>query len=673
MAITITDNSFYYTRRTGDFPSSWAAMTPWCISASKTYGKEFVIPTTYEHTGRVYAAKVKNTAMSPFGAFWIGNGATIFPYGMNTESTSKATAISSPFIVCVTYDSFRNINVPSGVTQWRELGINPDITGNPYGFTNRLIDPDIMGGYIYITGLYVFDNSNDGNVSTSNPRTLLSNYDIFTPVNISKYSFYKNGEKTSDRDGTLTYLISMFRQLTPYYTSTAHTDTTFPAQFNPTDCIMRALGAGTSPRIVAAGINTDLNSLVRVTLYPNKDALIKDIYAWGIPFTTDYNAARTNNVDDFPDNVTPGVPSNPSGGGDGDGDNFSDDIPFPPKPFSPSSLGGYLSLIQSPAELETLTGVLWKPVIKDLSDALKVYFNTDNLTNSVLSIMFFPLDLGAMPLDQIHSDTIRIAWSTDDISADIMGNKVSHAIDAGAYTVKEYYGSFLDYAPYTTADIWLPYIGYKPLDIDAVMGKTLSVKYFVDFIDGLATAVIFADGQPINTYTGQLGIDLAVTGRDNAAKLRQTVDAVMTAATGINKSVSGVMSGAAQATAGNVGGALGAASGVGGNLAGGVASLAQAGFQQASTVIYGTAGGENWLSMPQRCHIKFTRTVAASPASYIDEMGYPTTYTAPTKNFTGFLKCASVFGDFDGVPADEADEIVAALSNGVHIKGGAFE
>ena len=125
------------------------------------------------------------------------------------------------------------------------------------------------------------------------------------------------------------------------------------------------------------------------------------------------------------------------------------------------------------------------------------------------------------------------------------------------------------------------------------MSKTISVKYYVDFIDGLATAVIFADGQPINTYTGQLGIDLAVTGRDNAAKLRQTVDAVMTAATGVNKSVSGIMTGAAQAAAGNVGGTLGAVSGVGGNIAGGVAALAQTALQQPSTVIYGTAGGEN--------------------------------------------------------------------------------
>ena len=205
------------------------------------------------------------------------------------------------------------------------------------------------------------------------------------------------------------------------------------------------------------------------------------------------------------------------------------------------------------------------------------------------------------------------------------------------------------------------------------MGKTIRVKYFVDFVDGLATAVIFADDNPINNYTGQLGIDLAVTGRDNAAKIRQSIDAVMTSVTGVNKAVGGVMQGAAQAYAGNVGGAVGSVSGIPQAAAGVGAAAMQTAFQQPSTVIYGTAGGENWLSMPQKCHLKITRTVAASPASYIDEMGYPTTYTNTVSKFTGYLKCAAVFGDFTGIPADDADEIQALLSSGIHISGGAFE
>ena len=77
--------------------------------------------------------------------------------------------------------------------------------------------------------------------------------------------------------------------------------------------------------------------------------------------------------------------------------------------------------------------------------------------------------------------------------------------------------------------------------------------------------------------------------------------------------------------------------------------------------------------MPQKCHLKFTRAVAASPASYIDEMGYPTTYTDTVAKFTGYLKCVSVFGDFTGIPAEDADEIQALLQGGVHISEGAFE
>ncbi len=673
MAISL-NGGYYYKRRNGDFPAAWAAMTPYAISQSASRAIAVAVPSVYKFSGEVYAGKLRNTFVPTTFARLVNSGSLISCYGAVTDNVqTTTTAHNSPFIICVTYDTFANMP-KTDIATWRELGVNGSSSGDMYGYTNRVIIPDAMSNYIYITGLYVLDNSADGNYSPTTPRTVLSGYDIFTPVTVTQFTNYSRGASTGNISGGV-YLIPLSAYMMPYYSGTqSYLNFSGGVGFNVMSPTMQSLGNPISKMVQIVGLASNgLTTKCRATLYPTVGDLQKDLYAWGVPFTFDLDAAYYNNVEDLPDNIEQGQPANPSGGGDGDGDNFSDPIDFPAAPYSPASLGGYLTLVQSPAELEVLTEVLWKPVIKDLSDALKVYFNTDNLTNSVLSIKYYPLDLAAMPLGLTHSDNIRIAWSTDNISADIMGNSVSHEIDAGYYDVTEYYGSFLDYAPYTTVDIWLPYIGYKPLDIDAVMDKRLSVKYYVDFIDGLATAVIFADGQPINTYTGQLGIDLAVTGRDNAAKLRQTIDAVMTTATGVNKVVGGVMQGAAQTYAGNAGGALNAMSGVTSTAAGLGMTVAQTALQQPSTVVYGTAGGENWLSMPQKCHLKFTRTAAASPASYIDEMGYPTTYTSKVSKFAGYLKCTAVFGDFTGIPAEDAEEIQALLQSGVHIEGGAFD
>lgn len=669
MAININSGSYFYRRRDGAFLSTWAAMRSFAQNQTLLRSTQMLVPTRYSMDGEVYAAHVRAN-VTPTVTWTVNTGSAAALYDGATDAARADVAYDKPFIICVTYDTFSNMP-KTNIKSWRELGVSASETGSTFGYTSRAIIPDAMSNYIYVTGIYVFDNSNDGNYSASNPRAVLNNYEIFTPVVVDEMKVYRNGEALNNANKCVD-LISLTNFIAPYYAAT-QTSIGSPCRFNVMAAAMNYLKMPISNMIQIAGLNSNNQQIVRATLYKTPAALKKDVYSWGVPFTFSYDEALYNNTGDFTDDPGNGQPENPSGGGGGNGDNIDDPIEFPETPFSPSSLGGYLSLVQSPSELAGLTSVLWKPVIRDLSDALKVYFNTDNLTNSVLSIMYYPLDLAAMPLGLTHSDNIRIAWSTDNISADIMSNNVSHEIDAGYYDVAEYYGSFLDYSPYTTVDIWLPYIGYKPLDIDAVMGKTIRVKYFVDFVDGLATAVIFSNEQPINNYTGQLGIDLAVTGRDNAAKVRQTIDSVMTAVTGVNKAVGGVTQGAAQAYAGNVGGSVNALGGVANTLTNVGMTGLQTAVQQPQTVIYGTAGGENWLSMPQKCHLKFTRAVAASPASYIDEMGYPTTYTDTVAKFTGYLKCASVFGDFAGIPAEDADEIQTLLNSGVHISKGAFE
>lgn len=670
MGVSITDNSYSYRRRNGDFPAAWAAMNPWALKQTINGKGDFLVPSRFTMSGDVYAAYIVQAFTPTAWAANQGNHFGIYQ-GQSEYSVTSSVCRENPFIICVTYDTFANIP-ESGVSSWRELGTNYDATsGDAFGYTNRVIIPEAMQKYVYVTGIYVFDNSADGTYNTSNPREILTDYDIFTTADISEVKLYRQGDIWSNGN-TGQYLITLKNTIAPYY-SGSQSFTGREARFNVMAAATAAMGIPMSKMVQVVGLNSSGGTVCRATLYPTVADLKRDIYGWGVPFTFDYNAALYDNTSDFTDDPGDGTPPNPFGGGGGNGDNFDDPIPFPDTPFSPASLGGYLTLVQSPAELKGLTNVIWKPVIKDLSDALKVYFNTDNLTNSVLSIMFFPVDLAAMPLGLTHSDSIRISWSDDNISADIMGNVVSHEIDAGYYDVAEYYGSFLDYSPYTSVDIWLPYIGYKPLDIDAIMGKKLNVKYYIDFIDGIATAVIFANGSPINTFSGQLGIDLAVTGRDKAAKLRQTIDAVATMTTGVNKSATSIAQAIGSAYAGDVGGAVGPMSGVTSTMAGATMAGLQTVFQQPTSTMYGTAGGENWLSMPQKCHLKITRTVAASPAAYISEMGYPASYTGKVSAFTDYLKCSAVFGEFLNIPADDADEIQALLQSGVHIKKGAFE
>ena len=379
MPININSGSYFYRRRDGKFLSSWAAMRSFAQNQSLLRSASIIVPTRYSMDGEVYAARARDN-LSPVG-MWLTNSGTSFnTFDALNKPTRTDVAYDKPFMICVTYDTFSNMP-KTNITSWRELGVNSSKTGSTFGFTDRAIIPDAMANYIYVTGIYVFDNSDDGYYSASNPRAVLNNYEIFTPVVVDEVKLYRNGEPLGNSNAGV-QLISLNTFIAPYY-AYSQTYTGSPARFNVMAAAMNYLKMPISNMIQIVGLDSNNRQIARATLYKTPAALKKDVYSWGVPFTFSYDEALYNNTGDFTDDPGNGQPENPSGGGGGNGDNIDDPIEFPETPFSPSSLGGYLSLVQSPAELAGLTSVLWKPVIRDLSDALKVYFNTDNLTNSV--------------------------------------------------------------------------------------------------------------------------------------------------------------------------------------------------------------------------------------------------------------------------------------------------
>lgn len=88
--------------------------------------------------------------------------------------------------------------------------------------------------------------------------------------------------------------------------------------------------------------------------------------------------------------------------------------------------------------------------------------------------------------------------------------------DIGEIKVTGYYNSFLDFEPFTKLAIFLPFIGFKMLDCSLFMNKMLKVRYIVDLVTGTCKAVLFADGVPINSFDGQIGIDIPVTSSNRA-------------------------------------------------------------------------------------------------------------------------------------------------------------
>ena len=105
------------------------------------------------------------------------------------------------------------------------------------------------------------------------------------------------------------------------------------------------------------------------------------------------------------------------------------------------------------------------------------------------------------------------------VDTGVNGEKVNtnfSEITIGSITIPKRYNNFLDLAPYTKVTIYLPYIGFKELDVTQIMGKTITVKYAVDVITGGCIAEIFCSNTRLYEFSGQVGIDIPITASNRA-------------------------------------------------------------------------------------------------------------------------------------------------------------
>jgi len=87
--------------------------------------------------------------------------------------------------------------------------------------------------------------------------------------------------------------------------------------------------------------------------------------------------------------------------------------------------------------------------------------------------------------------------------------------------------SFLDYAPYTTLDLYIPFCGTIQLDPNDVMGHTLDVQLLIDYTTGNCDAFVSCDNLVIETASGIIAIDIPVTGTESATVDSQLSHAIL--------------------------------------------------------------------------------------------------------------------------------------------------
>jgi len=285
----------------------------------------------------------------------------------------------------------------------------------------------------------------------------------------------------------------------------------------------------------------------------------------------------------------------------------------------------------------------------------------------IYSLRWYPFDITQFTTLQFASVLQLGGHDADDGTntafVERFSSTISRKVKVAEIVIPRRYNNFMDFEPYTHAQIYLPFIGFYALHVNECMGKTISVSYAVDFLTGIATAYIQTEeadngGHLLFTATGKVGIDIPL-GSTNANEIAKNnfSSAMKLIASGVAL-VGGVASG-------NVVGGMIGASALTTAMSSGVNFVTgqQKHYQRGNL-----SGGQDALCSPRSVFVIITRPkqVEVDMNEFAKMKGRPLAETRYLGDLTGFTTVEKVHLErFNESLKSEVEEIESLLHEGV--------
>ena len=328
--------------------------------------------------------------------------------------------------------------------------------------------------------------------------------------------------------------------------------------------------------------------------------------------------------------------SKPDPNPDPDYDPTSDPIPIPTPPIGGTALDSGFIRVYAPSsvQLRLLASKLW--------DSSPLDSFVDTITKIMNDPMEAIISLHSVPFQiTASSDTCRIGnWNSNITMPAITQQFYNRHL--GTLHIPTHWASALDYAPYTTIDIYLPFLGVRSMQVDDVVGKTLAVNYMVDIIGGGTVISISCGNSVLYTYNTTLETMLPIAQSSYGPLYNNIVGAI-----------------------GNVAGGFGAA-GAPGAATAAVGSAINVALAKACQVSRGGSIGGNvgalGIFTPYLIIHRPKQSLAAGFAHF---KGYPSNITTQLNSISGYTEIESIHLEGIKCTESERDEIRAMLYNGV--------
>lgn len=375
-------------------------------------------------------------------------------------------------------------------------------------------------------------------------------------------------------------------------------------------------------------VNTNPNGYGQTNLFANAHSLVN------------YCITGASNYLDWYNGITPapsvldgdliGQGGYAGGGGIGGGGNFNDASDLIPDDASPSLLidSGFVTLYTpTMTQINELSGVMWRPTFYD--SFVKIFANPIDAILGLHILPFTPARSGSKEIYVGNMSTAIVSNYT---------NVQFHEVNCGAINIAEFWGNYLDYAPFTSCELVLPFLGSRPLDIDEIMGKTLGVKYKIDIATGSFVCIVTANSDILYQFSGQCAVSIPICSLD--------YNTIMSNATRLAVDVMGAVAS-------------------GGMTAGTVVHDAVNTIQNAKPQIErtGNLGGASGLLAKQTPYVILKRPRQSLAKTYKDELGYPCNASYTLGDLEGFTRCEKVELKSATATSEEYAEIETILCN----------
>lgn len=318
--------------------------------------------------------------------------------------------------------------------------------------------------------------------------------------------------------------------------------------------------------------------------------------------------------------------------------------------------------------------------IADILTGLKLF--GDMPQEALAGVTMYPFDasilMNTASQQYIYFGTYQLPLNTSVNKA--ISLKSNAYLDCGTIFLASLQHSYKDFEPYTTLDVYLPYIGWERIDISLVINKNVNVRYYVDIHTRACVACIIANGVFIAQYAGNIGVGLPTCGADYQGYANAMASTILGGASNVYSGAKG-MQGSAMGAIGNI--VSGA--GVGMSIAGGVGGIALG----AASVAANTAATLNKMDamgtpadhpqikggftsclgtyLPQYVIWRYIIHDTVEPTSFNELCGRPSSASGNVGSFGGFLSCKSVNLNTNGMLDAEASEVYSLLKNGIYV------